>query len=247
MVSPTRYYSAMDRRLASSQEESRFSLSPREEQLLIFAAQGLTDNAIAHKLGISLATVGTYWGRVRIKMGPLNRTELVAHYLQDEGARTIAKLREENKRLIDEIENKAKAEAMLRTSLELFRGLVETAPDAILLVNEAGTIELANEQAEELFGYERNELLGMAVEELVPARYREAHQENRSQYNSNPVKRRMGEHLATMALRKDGAEFPMATALSATQAPGGLLITCIVRDLTKTFGTEAETPGPDES
>jgi len=208
------------------------SLSERERQLVVLASKGLTDTAIALKLGISLATVGTYWGRVRIKFGPLNRTELVAVFLQEQSQSVVEGLRAENRVLLETLDEKAKTEAMLKTSLELFRGLVETAPDAILLVNDAGVIQLANEQAEETFGYGHNEMLGLQVDLLVPERYRGNHVENRASYHESPVKRRMGEHTATFALRKDGTEFPMATALSATETHSGLLVTCIVRNLT---------------
>jgi PAS domain S-box-containing protein len=208
------------------------TLSPREKQLLVLAAQGLTDQGIAHRLGISLATVGTYWGRIRIKMGPLNRTELVAVFLQDAASITVGELKSENERLLAEIETQAKTTDMLRAALEMFRGLVDTAPDAIIVVDEKGIIQIANELAEDLFGYTQAELRGLSVDELVPPRYRGEHPENRESYMENPVKRRMGEHTATMALRKDGAEFPMATALSATETPSGMLVTCIVRNLT---------------
>lgn len=206
-------------------------LSPRELQLLSYAAQGHTDKSIANLLGISLPTVGTYWGRIRIKLGPLNRTELVARWLQEQANDTMTVLRDDNRRLLQQLEEHSKVEAMLKTSLEMFRGLIETAPDAILVVNEDGAIVIANEQAEELFGYHKDELLGLSVEALVPEQYRSAHVTNRNAYNHNPVRRQMGEHMATQAVHKDGTIFPMATALSATQSPGGLLITCIVRDL----------------
>jgi len=78
-------------------------------------------------------------------------------------------------------------------------------------------------------------MLGLSVDQLVPDRYRGKHVENRESYHVNPIKRRMGEHLATFALRKDGTEFPMATALSATETHAGLLVTCIVRNLTDTL------------
>lgn len=199
----------------------------------MLAARGFTDQGIGHQLGISVATVGTYWGRIRIKMGPLSRTELVAHFLTEEASHEVDALRNENRRLLSEIGEHARTEELLRASLEMFRGLVETAPDAILLVNAEGVIELANEQAEEMFGYDKNEILGLKVADLVPERYRADHDGHRAAYNANPTRRRMGEHLATHALRKDGTEFQMATALSATHTPNGLLITCIVRDLTE--------------
>jgi PAS domain S-box-containing protein len=207
------------------------SLSHRERQLLSLAAQGYTDNAIAHELGISLATVGTYWGRIRIKFGPLNRTELVAVYLKEEASRTIHQLKVENEKLLQELTDNAKSATMLRATLDLFRGILETAPDAILIVKETGQIELANQQAEEMFGYGDGEMIGLNVGQLVPHEYREAHKGHVHEYSTHPEKRRMGEHLATLALRKDGSVFRMATALSGTKTAAGLLITCIVRHM----------------
>lgn len=214
-------------------------LSPRELQLLSLAAQGLTDNAISHRLGISLATVGTYWGRIRIKLGPLNRTELVANWLKDQAAVTVDQLKSDNEGLLSQLDEHTKTEEMLKTSLDLFRGLFETAPDAILLVNQQGRIELANVQAEEMFGYGSGELLGKPVDDLVPPDLRQQHVGNRDSYVENPIKRRMGEHLATDAIRRDGTVFRIATALSATPTTNGLLITCIIRDMT----TQLVAPG----
>jgi len=232
---------ALDRRTT---EEGPL-LSPREHELLTLAAKGHTDQGIAHHLGISLATVGTYWGRIRIKMGPLNRTELVAHYLQDAAEKTVNQLKEDNSRLLEQVQEHAKTVRLLKTSLELFRGLLETAPDAIVLVSGEGTIELANQQAEEMFGYGKAEMLGLHVSQLVPERYHDRHQAHMRAYNASPSKRRMGEHLATHARRRDGSEFPMATALSATETPSGILVTCIIRDLTDLAGsTQASADRP---
>jgi PAS domain S-box-containing protein len=209
----------------------REMLSPREHQLLEMAVSGMTDQAMANNLGISIATVGTYWGRVRIKFGPFSRTELVALYLKDEAKKVIDSLKTENSALLAQVDQHAETEQMLKTTLDLFRGLIETAPDAILLVNSDGSIELANDRASEMFGYTSEELLGMKIENLIPPRYHEQHVRNRREYTERPVRRKMGEHLATIALRKDGLEFPVAAALNSTAAPKGQLVTCIVRDM----------------
>jgi len=206
------------------------------------AAQGFTDNAIAHKLGISLATVGTYWGRIRIKFGPLNRTELVAIYLREEAAQTVFELKSDNERLISQVAEHAKTEEELRASLDLFRGLVDLAPDAILLVNQEGVIELANVRAAELFGYPHDELVGMSVDRLVPEEKRIDHMRNRASYNENPSRRPMGEHLATDAVRKNGTVFRTATALSAVHTENGILVTCIVRDLSDQLLVSSQGP-----
>jgi len=216
------------------------SLSDRERQLVVLASKGLTDTAIAHKLGISLATVGTYWGRVRVKFGPLNRTELVAVFLREHSAAIVEALKAENLILQKQLDEKARSEEMLRTSVDFFRNLVDSASQAIVVVGEDGVIQMANELAAGLFRYEPSEMVGMPIEQTVPERYRTAHQENRQSYNSNPVKRRMGEHLATYALRKDGTEFPIATSLNASETPQGLIVTCMVQDLTDTLNAFAK-------
>ena len=211
------------------------ALSDRERQLVVLASKGLTDTAIAHKLGISLATVGTYWGRVRVKFGPLNRTELVAVFLREHSAAIVEALKAENQTLQRQLEDKSRNEEMLKTSVDFFRSLVDSASSAIVVVGEDGQIQMANEHGAALFRYEPSELVGKSIEALVPERYHHAHLENRALYNSNPVKRRMGEHLATYALRKDGSEFPIATSLSATETAHGLIVTCLCQDLTETL------------
>lgn len=211
-------------------------LSPREKQLLDFAVQGLTDQAIANKLEISLATVGTYWGRVRIKLGPYNRTELVALYLKDEAARALEDVRQQNSELVSSLHEHARNEEILESTLQLFRALIETAPDAIVLVSTEGMIELANRRAEDLFGYGSDELKGQRIEKLVPERYHAQHQRNRADYTANPVRKEMGNHVGTVALHKDGREFAIAAALNATDTPTGRLVTCIVRPISANDG-----------
>ena len=215
------------------------SLSPRERQLLQLSAHGLTDQGIAHRLGISLATVGTYWGRVRVKLGSFNRTELVAHYLREQAGRTIGVLTDENRKLVQELHQLSDTADVLKSNLDLFRSLVETALDAILLVNADGKIELANHEAERMFGYARDEMLGMAIEALVPERYRGDHTGMRAEYTLNPVKRKMAEHMSTHAVRKDGSEFHMAAWLSPNPSARGIFVTCVIRDLSALFEEES--------
>jgi protein-histidine pros-kinase len=114
----------------------------------------------------------------------------------------------------------------------LFRGLLEAAPDAIVIVDGTGSIVLVNSQAERMFGYPRAELIGQPIEILVPARFRAVHGKHRADYVPSPRVLEMKARVDLTGVRKDGSEFPVEIGLSPLATDDGVLIIGAIRDVT---------------
>jgi PAS domain S-box-containing protein len=145
---------------------------------------------------------------VEISLSPLQ---------SDDGDLTVAAIRDVSERR--RIESK-------------FRGLLEAAPDAMIVADRDGRIRLVNGQTERVFGYQREELLDQSIDILVPLRFAAIHPRHRDAYVRDPQPRPMGAELDLYARRKDGTEFPVEISLSPLETEDGILITSAVRDIT---------------
>jgi len=113
----------------------------------------------------------------------------------------------------------------------LSNDLLEALPDAIIAVDRDGTIAQVNSQAQDLFGYDREELIGQKVEMLVPASYRDQHHHHRENFAESPKTRRMGADLDLYGRRRNGSEFPVEISLSPVSTEKGWFVLSAIRDI----------------
>jgi len=114
-----------------------------------------------------------------------------------------------------------------------FRNVLESAPDAMIIIDEQGKIAIVNAQVEKMFGFERQEILGRPIETLLPERLREQHVSHRGKFVSGPKLRPMGEGMDLVAMRKDGSEFPVEISLSPVRTGSRVFVSSVIRDITE--------------
>jgi PAS domain S-box-containing protein len=160
--------------------------------------------------------------------------------LEDLVRQRTVELRNTNKELQKEIQDRHQIELALRDSENKFRSLLQSAPDAIVITDENGIIDLVNDQTEKIFGYSRQELVGQPVELLIPTHLRSSHQTHRQRYLAMPYCRFMGDGLELHGQTKNGETIPVEVALSPLQTQKGMLVTASIRDISKRKQVEAE-------
>lgn len=116
--------------------------------------------------------------------------------------------------------------------LEIIEKLFQSSGEGIMLFNKAGEIQLLNPRAEEMFGYDSGELLGVKMEVLVPTKYRGNHEDHRKSYMNNPLPRRMGAGRDLFGLRKNGSTFPLEISLSYLQHQKEEMVVAFITDIT---------------
>ena len=121
-----------------------------------------------------------------------------------------------------------------------FRTLLDSAPDAMIIVDRKGRMAIVNEQAERMFGYGRGELLGRKIEMLLPEQLRKEHQDFRKTFVADPEVRPMGLGRNLVARRSDGTEFPVEISLSPAVTSSGTFVSSVIRDVTERKRMEQE-------
>lgn len=135
--------------------------------------------------------------------------------------------------LIRDLTEQKRTELELRRSQERFHRAVESAPNAMIMVNRTGRIEMLNLQAELVFGYSRDELLGQPIEMLIPERFRRQHPGHRRAFFADPRSRPMGVGRDLYALHKDGTEFPVEIGLNMIDTDEGAMVLAAIVDISE--------------
>jgi diguanylate cyclase (GGDEF)-like protein/PAS domain S-box-containing protein len=134
---------------------------------------------------------------------------------------------------------KQQADAALRESETKFRNLLESAPDGMMIVNDERNVVLINRKFEEIFGYDRSEVIGRNMDMFIPSRYTH-HQKYSKEYLKNPQAMHMTEGRETFALHRDGSEIPVEIRLSPLKTPEGFIVLAAIRDVTERKHYEAQ-------
>lgn len=120
----------------------------------------------------------------------------------------------------------------LKQAEQMFRGLVDAAPDAMVVVDDSGRLVLVNERAAQMFGWSADELIGRPVETLIPEELRDRHRGHRNGFRDSPVRRTMGEGRELVARHRDGHHIPVEVSLSPHDTHLGPVVSAAIRDIT---------------
>ena len=229
----------------SSTVESFLSLlvpgdRPAMHQWMMACAAGLKPNDLEFRVLLPNGVVRFFSGRGELQYDAEHRPVRMSGTSQDITERkhveaVLARQALELSRHAEELDRSR--EALEKQTLKLqaearYRGLLEAAPDAMVIADAQGHIILVNAETERLFNYTRDELIGKPVEILIPQRFRQQHPQQRQGYAAHPHSRTINDGLELRGLRKNGSEFPAEISLSPLETPQGVLVTAAIRDIT---------------
>lgn len=166
----------------------------------------------------------------RIEIEKLDGTRKIISYsavpMRDEAGKNLGAI------IVNEdITERVQVELQLKANEQKFRGLLDSAADAIVIIKPNGKIEFVNHQTEKWFGYSKNDLIDQPIEILMPERFRNAHERHRNVYTEKPIPRPMGAGLGLYGLRNDGTEFPVDITIAPLRVGTELYLISIVRDI----------------
>lgn len=196
------------------------------ERLIADATRSVAD-ALAQQMGMGIELSG------RRKDGSEFPIEIMLSPLESaEGILVTAAIRN--------ISARKAAEQHLLEVQGKYRGLLEAAPDAMVVVNQTGEIVLVNVQAEKQFGYRRDELLGRMVNSIIPAGFAERLIADATRSTAEALAQQIGMGIELSARRKDGSEFPIEIMLSPLENTEGILVTAAIRNISRRKKSEAD-------
>lgn len=190
----------------------------------ITAAAGERRRALTGVVALGVLIGGALMAFFYVLLGRVQQDVTDRRQAEAEVRAANAGLEQANRRLHDEVVERTAAE-------ERFRGLLESAPDAVVIAGADGRIRLVNARTEAMFGYARGELVGQPIELLMPESFRARHVVHREDYTRDPRTRSMGQGLDLRGRRKDGGEFPVEISLSPVGNGRDLLVYAAVRDV----------------
>jgi len=198
------------------------TLSDQEHKVLELAAEGMTDKGIASALGISPATVVTYWGRIRSKLGLHSRPELVGHFV-------TFRIQSDMKRLESEMAARVIHEEELLREVQTLLAVLKVAPEAILIVNPDGTIQSGNEEAAALLGCGVDDFPGLRVGRFIPPEIQMVHRAYRERYMQDPQKLAIGHDRGVEFLNFHGERLMGCVTLNVARTPLGESVIVVLK------------------
>ncbi|BBB62351.1 hypothetical protein UNDKW_4078 [Undibacterium sp. KW1] len=194
----------------------------------LFPAGQLPDHLSLIKLMQQGASIGHFETMRRCQDGTELPVALTISAMRDEGGNIIGL-----SLIARDFSVGYRMAARLTQSERYFRQVVDAAPNAMVMIDRHGLIEMVNSQTESIFGYTRTELLGKPLEILIPSRFQRHHPSQRTGYFANPISRVMGRGRELYGLRKDGTEFPVEIGLNPIETADGIKVLSAIVDITE--------------